>query len=170
MRKWFLMLSVSPLRQTEAKKEVAPSAPNLSRGFTIHRNVHEKKPADQEVPHKEKKHKAHSENGDEFGGDDMGRNPWDENRNDEQPEVKSEVVIPDGVPQKKKDRAVVVVGDGNLKGAFLGEIIDRCLNQQKCKCVPPVERPRSSTSAMCSQSQLQNRCKGGPSAFKVGGS
>ena len=38
----------------------------------------------------------------------------------EEPEV-----LPAGVPLKKKERSVIVVGDGHFPGSLLGSIIDR---------------------------------------------
>lgn len=131
----------SVLARVDAKKVQPEDEPiTVTRGFTVHRNVgNPKKHAgenSQEHHHKEKKHHAHEDAGDdEFGGGPAATGEvWEPERSRERErdggedgghEGKDGLVLPEGVPGKKKERAVVVVGDGSLKGAFLGDVIDR---------------------------------------------
>lgn len=118
----------------DAKKQVEQASPNLAtRGFTIHRNVAKKAEMEHggvHDAHAHKEKKRHGHGGSDNGGFDEEFPPSFEEMGGLEQERGEEggkegVFLPAGVPSKKKERAVVVVGDGNLKGAFIGEIIDR---------------------------------------------
>lgn len=151
-------------------KRVIQNEPILAaRGFSVKRNDHatggaQDNPyahAEQRV-HKEKKH-ANPLDDPEEESNSAGGGASEDEKPEEGRETKDGIYLPAGVPGKKKERAVVVVGDGNLKGAFLGDVIDRSalIYQGRITWDRPVHIHRR-LKLRCAQ--LQDRCARRPSA------